>query len=181
MGNLFKYSLSSFGWQFAIGMYMPFLVFFIKDMPRGSMTTAGILLGGYFVLAALFTYPAGWLSDVVGRKMLIFIGSAGGAYMLYQLSFISRIADLYLIVLLASLFYALNQGAAHPMLYEIAEGERQGTLISSVRLFSTAGMAIGTLSGGYLAELYSIQLLLQAAAAVSFLSAFPILFVGGKK
>jgi MFS family permease len=55
-------------------MVLPLLVLYAADMPGASPTMLGLALGAYGLSQALLQIPAGWLSDRIGRKPVIYGG-----------------------------------------------------------------------------------------------------------
>ncbi len=55
-------------------MVLPLLALYAADMPGATPAMLGLALGAYGLSQALLQIPAGWLSDRVGRKPVIYTG-----------------------------------------------------------------------------------------------------------
>ncbi|MEM1110607.1 MAG: MFS transporter [Pseudomonadota bacterium] len=57
-------------------MVLPLLSLYAADMPGASPAMLGLAIGAYGLTQALLQIPAGWLSDRIGRKPVIYAGLA---------------------------------------------------------------------------------------------------------
>lgn len=58
------------------GAIYPYLPVFLRENAHASVSMVGIIASTYFLAAFLFSTPAGWLSDRIGRKTMIVGGTA---------------------------------------------------------------------------------------------------------
>jgi DHA1 family multidrug resistance protein-like MFS transporter len=58
------------------GAIMPFLPIFLREEAHSSMWLIGVIAAMFYVGTLAFSYPLGWLSDLIGRKPVMVAGAA---------------------------------------------------------------------------------------------------------
>jgi DHA1 family multidrug resistance protein-like MFS transporter len=59
----------------ASGAVYPYLPIFLREEAHASVTMLGVIAGAYFLAVFAFSAPAGRLSDIVGRKPMMVMGT----------------------------------------------------------------------------------------------------------
>lgn len=61
---------------FGMFVILPVFALWARDRPGWNLQLAGIAMGAYGLTQGLLQIPFGWLSDRVGRKMMLYVGLA---------------------------------------------------------------------------------------------------------
>lgn len=147
--HLIWFLLSRFLLITATFVFPTYGLYFLRDVvmvanPAQTLGTAVIAIGGAL---ALTVYPAGWLSDKIGRKPVIIGGAAGAA----AGSILIFWADNTIQVVAISSFIGLCIGpvlsASWALANEMAVPGREGQHIAIVNLATIAGAAFSKLLG----------------------------------
>jgi MFS family permease len=129
----------------------PFLTIYLTR--RGhSLTEAAWAISGYGAGAILGSATGGWLSDHIGRRNTIMLGTFSTAVammLLYN-------AVAFPAIVLGTVFVGLCSGAYHPaasaLIVDIVPNELRVRAYSAFRLAANAGFACGTSVAGILAN-----------------------------
>jgi MFS family permease len=129
----------------------PFLTIYLTR--RGhSPTDAGWAISGVGAGAIMGSAIGGWLSDHIGRRNTIILGtfsSAAAVMLLYRASSLPAIIACTLLIGLTSGTYS---PAASALIVDIVPNELRVRAYSAFRLAANAGFACGTSVGGLLAN-----------------------------
>ena len=107
------------------GLYM-FLIILAQQI-TGSIIIPFLLYALFSFSYAVFAFPAGVLSDKIGRKRLLFLGYS--LFILVGLGF-TRVNSIPLLILFFALYglvYALTQATQRAFVSDVAAPERKGT------------------------------------------------------
>ncbi len=132
-------------------------------------------LVGAFV-SAIGGYLGGHLSDYVGRRPLILVGSGGSA--LYWLGYLfagASVAAGLLYIACAGILFSLSGGVSQAMVADLVPPERHEAAYASVRVASNLGVTLGPPVGGFFLlvgdwpmEFVGVALLSFAAFALAY-------------
>jgi DHA1 family tetracycline resistance protein-like MFS transporter len=133
-----------------IGFFLPILPLLIAAHGGGS-SVVGLVFASGMVARALVQYPAGWLSDRVGRRPVIL-----GSLLLYALIFPAYALPVPPGAIIAVRFvHALAGGAYEPaaiaLMADLTHADRRGAAFSRLRASDTLGLVIGPAIGGLVA------------------------------
>ncbi|HEY3900433.1 MAG TPA: MFS transporter [Chthoniobacter sp.] len=129
----------------------PFLTIYLTRQGH-SPTDAGWAISGFGAGAILGSAVGGWLSDHIGRRNTIILGTfstAGAMMLLYQASSMPAIIACTILTGLTSGTYS---PAANALIVDIVPNELRVRAYSAYRLATNAGFACGTSVGGLLAN-----------------------------
>jgi len=135
-----------------IGFFLPILPLLIAARGGGA-PLVGLVFASGMVARALIQYPAGWLSDRVGRRPVII-----GSLFLYALIFPLYALPFPPATIVAVRFaHALFGGAYAPaslaLIADLTRADRRGVAFSRLRASDTLGLLIGPVVGGLVAGL----------------------------
>lgn len=136
-------------------------VHMLADIERWS----GITYGVTFICMALFSPIWGQAADKYGRKPMLLRASLGMAVVITSMGFVQNVyqlAGLRLLQGTISGFYS----ASITLVATQAPGARLGWALGTLSTASVAGMLVGPLLGGYLAEIVGIR---SVFSAIGFL------------
>ncbi|MBO0685236.1 MAG: MFS transporter [Candidatus Dormibacteraeota bacterium] len=133
-----------------IGFFLPILPLLIAARGGGA-GLVGLVFASGVVARALIQYPAGRLSDRIGRRPVIV-----GSLVLYALIFPLYVLHLPPATLLAVRFlHALAAGGYEPaalaLVADLTRAERRGAAFSRLRASDTLGLLLGPALGGLVA------------------------------
>jgi MFS family permease len=133
-----------------IGFFLPILPLLIAARGGGA-ALVGLIFASGVVARALVQYPAGWLSDRVGRRPIIL-----GSLFIYALIFPLYALPLPPTAIIAVRFvHALAGGSYEPasiaLIADLTHSDRRGAAFSRLRASDTLGLLIGPAIGGLVA------------------------------
>ena len=133
-----------------IGFFLPILPLLIAARGGGA-ALVGLVFASGVVARALVQYPAGWLSDRVGRRPVIL-----GSLLVYALIFPLYALPLPPTAMIAVRFvHALAGGSYEPaslaLIADLTHSDRRGTAFSRMRASDMLGLLIGPAIGGLVA------------------------------
>ena len=154
-------------------------LFFLQDVvkvnnPAQTLSTAALAVGG---AVALTVYPAGWLSDRIGRKPVILTGAIGAAIGSVAVFWAGNAAEAIAMATVIGAFLGLVLSASWAMANEMATPGREGQHIAIVNLATIAGAACAKTMGPVVDLFNSLVAPGSGYAALLFTCA--ILFVLG--
>ncbi|MHA1583667.1 MAG: MFS transporter [Promethearchaeota archaeon] len=148
------------------------MIAFFEDW--GGIDFAQIMLLESLFTGAIFVFeiPTGTIADKFGRKISMNLGFIVNAFaVLVYVSF----PNFYIFAtgeVIWALSVALQSGAYEAMVYdtliELGEEKRSKKIFSRMKSFGLGSMMIGTISGAWIASVWSLQ-------ATMFISVFPLL------
>ena len=161
-----------------IGFFLPILPLLIAARGGGA-SLVGLVFASGVVARALIQYPAGWLSDRVGRRAVIlaslFLYAA--IFPLYALPFPPAA------ILAVRFAHALAGGAYAPaslaLIADLTRADRRGVAFSRLRASDTLGLLIGPVIGGLVAGL-RLEYVFIVGAVVCFSAALLMLWLPRK-
>ncbi len=117
-----------------------------------TYSEAGLLAMAIFMTYAFMQFPAGYLGDRMGRKILLLIGTFGWAAMTFLTGFAYSFSSLFTFRLLTGLFQGTYFGNERPMTaYYTPQGQRasgQGITLTGQGI----GMGLGMILAGFIAD-----------------------------
>jgi len=133
-----------------IGFFLPILPLLIAARGGGA-AVVGLVFASGVVARALVQYPAGWLSDRIGRRPIIL-----GSLLLYALIFPLYALPIPPVAIIAVRFvHALAGGSYEPaalaLVADLTSSDRRGAAFSRLRASDTLGLLIGPAIGGLVA------------------------------
>ncbi|HZJ08162.1 MAG TPA: MFS transporter, partial [Trueperaceae bacterium] len=151
------YAIGALNWFATV---LPMAVMVLLAQSRGlSLSEIGLYLGLYSLTIMLLELPSGALADSVGRKRVLLAA--------YALAAVSRVVFLFAFDLAVFLAFAVLSGAARAL----SSGALEAWFIDSLQdadpevdlqpalatgnSFHLAGLAVGTLTGGLLPQLFA--------------------------
>ncbi|MCY4367322.1 MAG: MFS transporter [Chloroflexi bacterium] len=147
--HLVWFLLSRFLLITATFVFPTYGLFFLRDVvmvnnPAQTLGTAVIAIGGAF---ALSVYPAGWISDRIGRKPVIIGGAVGAAAGSILIFWATNTVQVVAIASVIGLCIGPVLSASWALANEMAVPGREGQHIAIVNLATIAGAAFSKTLG----------------------------------
>lgn len=138
-------------------LFVPFLPSLAEDL-GASPIVIGLIFTVPAIVGAVVTAPAGYLSDRVGRRPLIWSGVTFSALPVMAIAFAWSPLTLIVLRSLDSLFRAFVGPSMYAYVGDSYSEEERGSAFSVYQLTRIGGAAVGPVIGGVVAEIGGIRL-----------------------
>ncbi|WP_293047302.1 MFS transporter [Mycobacterium sp.] len=165
--------LSNFatGWS-AFGLRVALVPLFISDVMGRGIGTIGVVLAAFAGGNALAVIPSGYLSDRMGRRMLLIIGLVTSGVATIWLGLVSSLSVFMVaagvVGAMTGIFMSPLQAAVADILGNEA---RAGLPVAAVQMMSDLGAIIGSMAVGWAAEQFSYSLGFAISGVVLLIAA----------
>lgn len=153
---------------------IPFLSLYIQELGTNTPFSVEFLSGMAYSAQALTMMVAapvwGMLSDRYGRKMMVQRAMLGSVVVVFLMGFARTGEDLVLLRAIQGLV-AGSLSAANALIASVAPRDRTGYAMSTLQVGHWAGLALGPLLGGVIADLLGYQQALVITAVLLLLAA----------
>lgn len=151
--------------QIGMGVFMVMYNLYIRELGMPE-TVNGKVISMTALALAIILVPAGFLSDRLGRKWLIFGGTLLTAGTLFYRSLTVTETPIVVAALLTGLFMAFVQVSGIPFLAENSSPGERVHLFSINFAIVTVANVVGSLSGGMIADLLETALSISTVEAI---------------
>ena len=155
-GSTFILNLSIFSVMLGLGFIAPLLPIYATSLGASGFEV-GVIFAAFAVVRAATMIPFGSLSDIFGRKFFIVLGM--GVYVLASIIYILSRTILQLIFcrILHGIASALVVPAAMAYVADVSPEDRRGEAMGLFNTALFAGIGLGPLLGGILADKLSFH------------------------
>jgi MFS family permease len=154
---------------FGTGMIFPFYLIFLNDV-GGNFTSFGLAYGLFSISTATIQYWVGKSMDRNGVKSYLIWSSWGTAFVLLLLPIISHIYFLYVVQILMGAFTAIQRLGERVYSTDHSETGKIGEGIGRYQFWISISSGFAVIIGGWLAELFTIDLIFYIGAVILFIS-----------
>jgi MFS family permease len=177
--NLLFVSIALFFWGMGEGMFFNFVPIRLETEFLLSKQQIGFALGAFGFFMAITHIPGGHLADRVGRRPLLIT-----AWMLGVVSTLTMGLAKSLPIYLVGLFlYGVTAFVASPLSSYVTAARGKwdvGTALSLTTATYSLGMALGPVSGGWIAEHYEMNTSYLVAFGIFVVSTLLLVFIGSQ-
>jgi MFS transporter, DHA1 family, multidrug resistance protein len=174
--NLFFIAFALFFWGLGEGMFFNFVPIRLESDFLLSKQQIGLALGAFGFFMAITHLPGGHLADRIGRRPLLLF-----AWFLGMISTLAMGLAKSLPFYLVGLFgYGLTAFVASPLSSYVTAARGKwdvGTVLSLTSAMFNLGMALGPVSGGWIAENYGMRSSYLVAFGIFVLSNLCLMFI----
>jgi len=126
--------------------------FLLLRASKAGITTADVLLLYliFHIVAASFSYPAGLLSDVVGRNKLLVTGYLFYGMVYFGFGIVSSTQWFWLLFTLYGVYTGLTKGVEKALVADVAPKDLKGTVMGLYSMFTGIGLLPASLLTGWL-------------------------------
>jgi MFS family permease len=164
------------GWS-SIGLRIALVPLFVVDMLGRSPGTAGLALATFAIGNVSAVIPSGFLSDRMGRRILIIIGLAVSAAATTLVGFTDSLpvflAAAYVTGAATGMFISPQQAAVADVVGNKARG---GTAVAMFQMMSDLGGIVGSFTVGLIAQQLSYQTAFVVTGVILLVAAVGWLF-----
>ncbi len=150
--------------SFATNIYASFWPVFVSGLSGSSMTAVGIGNAISGVIMLILIMPIGKLADIIGKRIFLLIGGLGGAYIMYQYTFITTIQQYYSLQYMVGVFAACSSVQMAFISEKI--GQMKGIKNATMGLFRNIAFAASAWVGSSLIVQYGFRALFLPIAVV---------------
>lgn len=174
--NLFFIAAALLLWGVGEGMFFNFVPIRLESEFLLSKQQVGLALGAFGFFMAITHLPGGHLSDRIGRRPLLIFAWVTGVISTLIMG-VAKDITVYLIGLFG---YGLTAFVASPLSSYVtaARGKWEvGTALSLTSATFNLGMALGPVTGGWIAENYGMRTSYLAGFVLFFISTLFLIFI----
>jgi MFS family permease len=177
--NLLFISVALFLWGIGEGMFLNFVPIRLENEFLLNKQQIGFALGAFGFFMAITHIPGGHLADRIGRRPLLIT-----AWLLGVVSTLTMGLAKNLSIYLVGLFlYGVTAFVASPLNSYVTAARGKwgvGTALSLTTATYNLGMALGPVTGGWIAEQYEMKTSYLLAFVVFVVSSLFVVFIGSQ-
>jgi MFS family permease len=173
--DLILLSLALLTWGIGEGMFFNFRPLYLEQL-GADPTQIGAILGGVGLAMTVVNLPAGYLSDRIGRRPLLYAAWFLGTVAAWVMA-LARTLPLFV---LGSVIYGLTNFVLVPLNSYITAARGGWSVGRAITLVSAAfnlGSVLGPLLGGWIGQRLGMENTFLAAAFVFMASSLMVLFI----
>jgi MFS family permease len=157
-----SFALSMMG----MGVFSNMVPIYFVDAISLTASDIGLMFSVAGTSAIILTYPAGWLSDHLGRKKTLVPGLVVMGIAALLITQVTGLASALVLAAFYGAGEALAQGASQAYVADIAPPERRGTFLGVWSLFSNTQGSISPLAIGAFADLAGFRTTFMLVAGI---------------
>jgi len=177
--NLLFIALALLFWGVGEGMFINFVPIYLENEFLLDKQQIGFVLGGFGFFMAITHMPSGHLSDRIGRRPLLFAAWLMGLSSTLIMGIVGSL-PLYLVGVFG---YALTAFVSSPLSSYVTAARGTwsiGTALSLTSATFNIGMALGPVTGGWIADVYGMRTTYLVAAGMFLISTLFVIFIKGQ-
>ena len=135
---------------FAMGLAMSVGVLYLNEYLGASPSFVSFVFSAMGLINIVSVYPAGWVSDIFGRRGVIIFGMSGSRLISIFMSFATNQWFFGGLMVARSLFFNISSPAFRAFQADLVPLSERGRLFGSVQSFFNIGAIFGPVLGTYL-------------------------------
>jgi len=168
-------SISLFTWGIGEGMFWYFQPIYLHQLGANTMTIAGVF-SAFGVAMMVVHIPAGYLSDKIGRRPLIWAAWFFGLVSAWCMALAGNLQ----VFVVGMVMYGLTAFVSSPLFSYVTAARGKFTALRAMTLTSAAfntGAIIGPITGGWIASHYGLRSIYFVIAIIFMISFIILLFL----
>jgi len=160
----------SFSNGVAMGLISPIVSLYIVEYITSDPAAIAIVSFISGLAGFLVTYPAGYLSDKIGRRKIIIAGILGSRTATLLIPFTKTVEELTAVATLRNINFNFYTPAFRALQADLVPQEIRGKIFGTVQMFFNLGAVIGPILGGAVYQAFANQQILGLpGVAMTFL------------
>lgn len=162
-------------WGIGEGMFFYFQPLYLKELGADPVTI-GIVLGASGLVMTVMHIPAGYLSDKIGRRPLIFLSWISGMLAAWAMALSSTLPTF----IIGLLLYSATAFVMSPLNSYISAARGKlsvGRALTIISAFYNSGAILGPFLGGMVGEMFGLHTIYRISASIFIISVLIILFI----
>ncbi len=177
--NLKLYTVISSVWAIISGLIGPFFILYVSKV-TGGMDKLGLAFCIMMLVQSITTYFVGRISDMLGRRMFLFVAAYGKAGVLLLYTLLTEARQIYLLQALFGMISGIVVTISISFLGDLTSDTKRGQKVGKYNAIETLSAGIGLLLGGYLVKEYGFKSMFYLASMAYVLSTILIFFIKEK-
>jgi len=168
-------SISLFTWGIGEGMFWYFQPLYLHQLGANTMTIAGVF-SAFGVAMMVVHIPAGYLSDRIGRRPLIWAAWFFGLASAWCMALAGNLQ----VFIVGMVMYGLTAFVSSPLFSYVTAARGKLTALRAMTFTSAAfnsGAIIGPVTGGWIASHYGLRSIYYLIAIIFMISFIILLFL----
>ncbi|MFN2216853.1 MAG: MFS transporter [Anaerolineales bacterium] len=173
--SLVLISISLFTWGIGEGMFWYFQPIYLDQLGANTMTIAGVFsaVGVAMMMAHI---PAGYLSDKIGRRPVLWFAWAFGVVSAWTMALAGNLR----VFIIGMVLYGLTAFVSSPLFSYVTAARGKLTSARAMTLTSAAynlGAIIGPITGGWIGNQYGLKSIYYVVAIIFVVSLIILFFL----
>tara|TARA_Y100000758_G_scaffold302151_1_gene269436 strand:+ start:100 stop:717 length:618 start_codon:yes stop_codon:yes gene_type:complete len=157
--HFYVFLVAGFFFTLAAGILQTYTLFFLTDVVKldNPASAIGILAAVVGATILITLYPAGLLSDRLGRSQLLIVSGIKGSICSLLLCFSQNLTHVLLIGILMGVSIGVFMSAGRALITDLASKSQTATHLGIANLVLVGGLAVSKLGGIAIDSLNNIQ------------------------
>lgn len=179
LGNYRIFLFSNSALAFAIGLFVPFWIIFIRDF-GGNVEQFGFAIGLMSLAYSITSYFAGKYSDKLGRKIFLIIGGFGLSGVILGYTLITSLFQLYILQIINGVVNSMHRTMETTFLGDMTKKPSRGLNIGKYDAIVGVMAAVAIMSGGFIAGKLGFKIIFYITSGVIFISTLMLFYIKEK-
>ncbi len=158
------------------GLIGPFYVVYVAKL-SGGVEKLGLAFGIMVIVRSCTTYFAGFYSDKMGRKPLLYISAYSNAIVLFLYTLITEPYQLYILQAMLGVVDGISGTVSTSFLGDLTVKARRGRTIGKFNAIVGMSSGVGLFIGGYMIKIYGFKFIFYFASIIVALSTIFLFFL----
>lgn len=146
----------SFVDRFTVGFFVSVFPLYLSSVHGADPAAIGMMMFAFLLPFSLLQYPAGRISEHIGRATPIVTGSILYGICVILVGYLN-FGSIWYVMIFGGLFGALMFSPSAALTGDIAPADKRGVAMGGFNFFGSLGFVIGPFAGGLIADTYGFS------------------------